>query len=284
LKQIILSVAALALVTACETSSGDYTQESKADIQLYAMNCGHISSPDFAIFGSEGEYDGKAAELAVMCFLIRHPAGDFLWDTGMADALNALPDGQVIDGGAVLTVPVTLESQINSLGLNFEDIEYFSVSHAHFDHVGNVGKLTNSTLLVQEAEYDHMFAEGEAVFVNRDLLAPLKNNKTVKFTGDHDVFGDGRVVITSAPGHTPGHSVLFVDLANEGPVYLTGDLFHQERSRTEKIVPVINFSKPQTLASIELFEANVTARNARVIIQHSVEEQERLPTLPAFLD
>ena len=57
----------------------------------------------------------------------------------------------------------------------------------------------------------------------------LRDAKTVKLNGDHDVFGDGSVVIKSTPGHTPGHQSLAVRLPKTGLVLLSGLQEHPAR-------------------------------------------------------
>ena len=55
--------------------------------------------------------------------------------------------------------------------------------------------------------------------VEAHLYEDLREAETILLNGDHDVFGDGRVRILSAPGHTRGHQILFLDLAETGPLY-----------------------------------------------------------------
>lgn len=285
MRRIITLVGFLLMVAACDDGTGNPQIANEEDkLRLYALNCGHLALNDLAPFGSEGEYDGQPGELAVMCYLIRHPEGDLVWDAGLPDALNALPNGQSNDSG-VMTVPMTMVSQLETVGVTPDDIEYFSISHSHFDHVGNAGLFSNSTLLIQSVEREFMFGVGaETGIVTPELVEPLRDVKTVTFEQDYDVFGDGSVVIVPAPGHTPGHSVLFLNLEETGPVYLSGDLYHIARSRPERIVPAFNFSIPQTLETMEVFEARVAEQGARLIIQHSLQDQTLLPRVPDFLD
>ena len=79
-----------------------------------------------------------------------------------------------------------------------------------------------------------MFAQEPPGIVNQEHFDALEGARTVYLTdADYDVFGDGKVVIKSAPGHTPGHIVLFIDLEEIGLVLLSGDLYHypEERGR-----------------------------------------------------
>jgi len=261
------------------------TKAEATDIRIYTMDCGTVDFSDLGLFSS-GEYAGRAQKMAVPCFLIRHPDGDMIWDAGIPDAINQMPDGlPILDGLAVASVPVTMKSQFGELGLSTKDVEYLALSHAHFDHVGNVGQFTNSTLLIHKSEHEFMFGAGvEAGVVDAGLVEPLRTVETVFFEGEHDVFGDGKVIIIPTPGHSPGHSVLLVKLNNEGAVMFSGDLFHLAESRERKIVPMINPSREQTLASMDVFNARVEKEGAKVIIQHDLNEFEALPKIPEYLD
>ena len=72
---------------------------------------------------------------------------------------------------------------------------------------------------MQRGDYEAAFAEPITVpAVQPELLTNLRDADRLILDGDHDVFGDGRVRLISAPGHTPGHQVLFVDLDWTGPL------------------------------------------------------------------
>ena len=88
--------------------------------------------------------------------------------------------------------------------------------------------------------------------------------------GEHDVFGDGTVRIIPAPGHTPGHQMLLVNLAEEGLVMLSGDLYHFRESRADRRVPSLNVDAAQTLASMERIEQLLTETGAQLWIQHDM--------------
>ena len=281
--QTLISICMSILLTTCNLQSASGNRSDKV-VKLYTLDCGHISADDIGIFGSEGEYDGRSHEMVVTCFLVMHPKGNLLWDAGLPDALNALPDGEEIQGGK-LTVPITLVSQLSVLGMSPSDIDFFAPSHSHFDHVGNASLFANSKLLIRELELDFMFGLGQEMgLVQKELVDPLRESVTILIEGDYDVFGDGSVTIVPAPGHTPGHSVLFVNLEHSGTLALTGDLYHLEESRERRITPQFNFSKPETLASMAAFEKRVTDTGARVIIQHSQFDRDSLPTVPDYLE
>ena len=115
-------------------------------------------------------------------------------------------------------------------------------------------------------------------------LTPLDRARIKTFDKDLDVFGDGAVRILTAPGHTPGHAMLLLTLPKAGPVLITGDLFHMRRSMEAGLVPRVNVSRADTLASMDRFRGLVKATGARVIIPHERKDFDALPAFPAFLE
>ncbi|MDP9251359.1 MAG: MBL fold metallo-hydrolase, partial [Chloroflexota bacterium] len=111
----------------------------------------------------------------------------------------------------------------------------------------------------------------------------LEAARTLLVSDDYDVFGDGSVRIIQSPGHTVGHTVLLVHLADAGPILLSGDLWHLAESREERRVPPFNFDRSQTLASMDKVEELVAATGARVVIQHEADDIAALPRFPVYL-
>ncbi|HKR24319.1 MAG TPA: N-acyl homoserine lactonase family protein, partial [Allosphingosinicella sp.] len=98
--------------------------------------------------------------------------------------------------------------------------------------------------------------------------------------GDHDVFGDGTVMMMNLPGHTPGHRGLLVRLAS-GPVLLSGDIYHFTEQVARRGLPPFNTSRAETLASMDRFDRLGRNLRANVIIQHEPADVARLPAFPA---
>ncbi|TMA68197.1 MAG: MBL fold metallo-hydrolase, partial [Deltaproteobacteria bacterium] len=65
--------------------------------------------------------------------------------------------------------------------------------------------------------------------------------------GEHDLFGDGRVVCLPTYGHTPGHQSLRVRLGG-GDVVLTADACYLRRTLEELHLPAIVHDPPAMLA------------------------------------
>ena len=258
--------------------------EPVKDVRLYVFDCGHAHFNDFGMFADTGEYDGKPGDIADPCFLVRHPKGILIWDTGLGDSIAAHPEGVDAGSGIHLTVPVTLASQLEQVGIAVGDVDFVAFSHFHFDHTGNANLFAKATWIVNSAALAWAIAEPAPFGVNPTTFSAYRSAKQKVIDGDDDVFGDGSVRILKAPGHTPGHQVLEVRLRKAGTIVLSGDLYHTRANRENRRVPAFNASRADTLASIDRIEKIVRNTHARFVVQHDSEDFKALPKPPAFLE
>lgn len=269
------------LMIACSPPTDSPMTEENRELRLYVMDGGTLEVSNMADFSSEGHFDGQSGTLANPSFLIRHPKGDLLWDTGYGDALAAKPDG-IRQGVWHWSLETPLVDQLRRLDLQPSDIEYLALSHLHPDHSGNAGLFAESTFITGRHELEYMFTP-EVKALYGEGYTPLEQSETLTFEGQHDVFGDGSVVIFEMPGHTPGSCVLLVRTQNAGNLLLTGDLYTHAEGREQNAVPTFNVDADETLKSRERFEALAAKENARVVIQHSRQDFDELPAFPDFL-
>ncbi len=232
---------------------------------------------------SVAKHETEVRDLITPCYVIQHEKGRLLWDGGLASAMADVEGWQ--GEGIQLRLDRTLKAQLADMDLNMSSFDYFAFSHMHSDHVGIANEVDNATLLIQQPEYDHYLADDvEGLGVDQSLYENLRTADKVFLNGDHDVFGDGRVRIISAPGHTPGHQVLLVDLHNSGPILIAGDLYHFALSRKERRIPTFNFDAEMTLASMDRIEALVKETGAELWIEHELAKFEQLKHAPAYYD
>jgi glyoxylase-like metal-dependent hydrolase (beta-lactamase superfamily II) len=264
MKKIFYLFLAVAIVS-CKNSEKKETPK-KADVKLYALVGGSILVNKLEVFSQDTTYTGQTKQFTDGYYVISHPKGNLMWDAGLPENL-VLPEPFTSANG-VFTIqrPDSLENQLKTIGFKVGDFTHFAMSHSHFDHTGHANYMKNALWLVQENEYNSI--TGDSAKVKNPAVKEL--TKVQKLNGDHDVFGDGTVVIKSMPGHTIGHQVLYVEVTGlEKPVLLTGDLYHFEENRATKGVPSFNYDVQQTLESMDKFEAFAKEKNAEVIIQHS---------------
>jgi N-acyl homoserine lactone hydrolase len=275
------------IVLLCVASALTNAQQRKAQppssVRLYVFDCGKLDIADIS------PYQLTRAEIAtnvmsVPCFLVAHPKGTLMWDVGV------VPDRLIAPGGSGTlrgygSATKRLETQLNEVGYAPSDITYLSFSHFHWDHVGNANLFARATWLVRKVERDMMFSDPPSPRTEPAHFSALKNSRTTLITtADYDVFGDGKVVVKSAPGHSPGHQVLFVNLANSGPVVLSGDLYHYPEERALKKVPTTEFDREQSAASRAAVEAFLTRAHAQLWIQHDFNGNSKLKKSPSYYD
>jgi len=245
--------------------------------KLYILNCGEGVAGDISRW-TPGVDEGKSADFVDNCYLIKHTQGWFLWDTGVTDAVAAMPNGLVPSDpkATVWHRPKTLASQLEQLGVKPSDLKGMAVSHSHPDHTGNVEMFPTTMLYVQKAEYQWPGADNKPRFKPEHPVTLLE--------GDRDVFGDGSVMIFSTPGHTPGHQSLLVKLPKTGAVVLSGDAVHFKSNWENRRVPVFNFSKEQTLASMQRISDVMTKEHAQLWMNHDKVQRDTLKMSPQFYD
>ncbi|MBR0916105.1 N-acyl homoserine lactonase family protein [Bradyrhizobium japonicum] len=269
-----LAVAALAL-----SGHAAVAQSEKSGVEkLYVLNCGEGTAGDISRW-TPALNEGKSMDFVDSCYLIKHSSkGWFLWDTGIADAVAAMPNGLVPADPKAVTWrrPKTLAAQLEQLGLKPDDVKAMAVSHTHPDHTGNVELFPQATLYVQKAEYDWPGANNEPRFKPSHPVELL--------AGDKDVFGDGSLTILSTPGHTPGHQSLLVKLPKTGAVVLSGDAVHFKDNWDNRRVPSMNANKDQSAASMQKIADTLTKEKAQLWINHDKAQRDSQKMAPEFYD
>ena len=275
---LLTTAASAVLLAACAPEAAAPVEAAETDVAEVAdapaltvnvLDCGKITISDLDAFSTAGDYAGQADEFTDTCYLINHPNGRLLWDLGLPTQLV----GQPPFTQQIFTVSVekSITDQLAALGVAASELTYVSISHSHFDHIGQVDQVQGATWLVNQKEYDAMFPPDGSPPADPTLAASYALFQPMErqiIEAEHDVFGDGSVVIFETPGHTPGHASLQLKMPESGTVLLTGDLYHRTESRTLGRVPRFNANEADTTASMAAFEARAEAAGAKVIIQH----------------
>ena len=178
---------------------------------------------DDAVFLTErGEPELVTATWPVRCYLVEHPNGLLLWDTGLPEP-GSPADALALGEWAKISAP--LLPWLGERGITGQDFTYLGFSHVHIDHAGNANLFPTSTVLLGAREHVHAFGPNVRDPYQPDDYAGLRESKTVLVDDQYDVFGDGAVMIVAAPGHSPGHQVLVLTIAGQAPLILVGDAF-----------------------------------------------------------
>lgn len=268
-------------------------QDSAESLKLYVLDLGELEASPANYNLLESEVQNTS--FALSAYLIVHPRGVLLWEAG------AVPEGErVMEGTGARQIvirsdnaerhtilgPPMLEQMAQS-GISPADVTHLALSHFHWDHTANANLFAHATWLVRPEERAAMFPDAPLSNSARPMTyAALEDNaNTVLVEADeHDVFGDGRVILKAAPGHSAGHQVLYIDLANTGAVVLSGDLYHYPEERSLKRLPVADYDVEQTRQSRVELEAFLARRNAELWIEHDLVAHRERRKAPAFYD
>ena len=252
------------------------------NLKLFALTCGHLTGDlGYLMEGGEGK-----VELPIPAYLIEHPKGTALFDTGMHRDCQRDPAGHVGQRAAGLfsfhfRPGEEISARLEAIDRGPARIDIIINSHFHFDHVGGNALVPNAVMVVQRREW--------AAGMDPDIAAQRGFNradfdlghKVIQIDGEHDLFGDGSVVCLPTYGHTPGHQSLKVRLAS-GDVVLAADACYFCRTLRERRLPQRVFDREAMLASLEEL-ARCEAAGARIFFGHDGEFWKTVPQAPMMI-
>ena len=270
--------------------------ESPKGMQLYVFTSGTLTLAKLIL---QNKAPGTVT-IPVGFFVIKHPKGNVLFDTGNNDRLITEPGywGPFTEALAVGRSPdVAIDVQLGKIGLKPEDIKYVVYSHFHVDHAGNVGKFPNATHIYQKSEIRWAFwpAPGYATFYITDdfemlragIGNPMPNGwKVMELDGDLDLFRDGSVYIHRAVSHTPGTQLIVVRLPKTGTVILPADAAYLQENLDKNLLPDIGsaYSPTGMLEAYAWMRELRDRENADIIYSHDPDVFKARKMAPDFYE
>ncbi|WP_435159413.1 N-acyl homoserine lactonase family protein [Amycolatopsis sacchari] len=212
-------------------------------------------------------------------FLIEHPKGLVLFDTGIAP--EAIDDPESLYGaemaaglGIAGTADQRIDRQLAALGYKVSDVTHVVSSHLHFDHAGGHHLFPMAAHYVGqgELEFAHFPDPIGAFCYMPDQLQRTKNFDWRVVPGvDHDLFGDGSLIIYSMPGHTPGELSLKVRLASRTFI-LTGDAVHLRAALEQEYHFPIDHDTKSSLRTLRRLKRLRESEDATLWITHDPDD------------
>jgi glyoxylase-like metal-dependent hydrolase (beta-lactamase superfamily II) len=252
---------------------GPALAQEAPEVTLTRMECGSRRAPTAVNerFSDTFAYGGLKLQFVYSCYLIKHGSDYMMWDTG-----------QALDAGAVAP-KVSDVDMLAQLKVTPEQVKFVGISHFHADHTGQANSFPKATLLIGQGDWDILTSPKPPANAKPALVSHWISGggKVETVPLDKDVFGDGSVIMLFTPGHTPGHHSLLVKLPQKGNVILSGDAAHFRENYANGGVPAFNFSRAQTLASLERIKSLAANLKADVVIQHDARDVDKLPAFPA---
>ena len=248
-------------------------------MRVYAFACGWLTG-DMSGFlaGASGRI-----KVPVPVFFIDHPKGRVVFDAGMHPAAATDPQGRLgllsnffdVDFGPAEHVAARLEA----LGVDAARIDHLVLSHLHFDHAGGAELLPNAKLIVQKREWEAGADDDIAARCSFDARDYRLGHDLQLVDGEHDIFGDGRVVCLPTHGHTPGHQSLRLRLDDGSEVILCADACYLRRNLDELALPGVVFDRAGMMDSLKRLAA-LREAGSTMIYGHDPQEWTSVPQAP----
>lgn len=186
----------------------------------------------------------KRLLLPVSCYLIEHPRGKILIDTGWDSKYTSEKPNVFLNSISrpVIKQGESIDYKLKALGINPSDIDCVFFSHMDFDHTSGLRLVKNAGRIMAAEEeiadsrkYFFRYVKGEWAFA--DIEAFRYEQTGIGPVGkSYDVFGDGSVILINTPGHT--HGLCSVKIAGNGQyLVLAGDTVYTQKSIRERILP-----------------------------------------------
>lgn len=242
------------------------------------MTCGWLTSDlNMMLSGKQGKI-----RFPVPAYLIDHPRGQVLFDTGLHPQCAHDANGRIGYLANFFSVQFRegedIRSRLEQLDIDAHSIEFLINSHLHFDHTGGNELVPNARVIIQEREWE---AGHTPEFIKANGYAPADydhGHLVQKVNGEHDLFGDGRIVTIPTFGHTPGHQSLKVRL-DSGDVVLTADACYLKETLVNLHLPGLVHDRAQMLNSLLLLR-KLERAGARIFYGHDPEFWSQVPQAP----
>lgn len=225
--------------------------------------------------------------LPVWAWVIEHPEGIFLIDTGLSSEVTQPGYFKEVDFVSryyfekqmrfEIKRAEELDAQLKQVGLEANQISKVILTHLHIDHVGGLKHLPNTPILVNEKEWktkDGAFPQ---------LFPPNLKIQTVQLDGQFEQFDNCHyltnskdLVMIHTPGHTRGH-VSVALLGKEDQLYLFGgDVAYTQKRLEDKVFSATIKSQKENIESCEKIIELAKKRKVIFLPTHDSDNAQRL--------
>lgn len=258
-----------------------------AEMRLYPISVGRLTLDKSTLTAGRGM--GTMITVPVPTFLITHPKGNIVCDTGMHKRVATDPVAQWGEDKVKWLSPVIgkdedIVSQLAKLGFAPKDIRYVINTHLHLDHAGCNQHFPDSTFLVQKdelrtAHWPEVFQRGS--YFRADFDHPLNYQE---LDGDYDVFGDGTVQLMKTPGHTQGHQSIILTLPRTGRIVLAGDACYLNENADDLLPPGLCWNAEEAVRSLRKLRYWKEQKDAKLFTGHDPELWNQIKHAPDYYD
>jgi len=205
-----------------------------------------------------GKDMGTKIKIPVFCFLVKHPKGNILIDSGICK--NYKKEW----GKRLGYFKPSVEKDIVKY-LKGTPISYVINTHLHIDHCGNNHEFKNAVFIVQKDEYNAALSPAPY----QKLSYPDKIDKELNYRlieGNLDLFDDGSIKIIKTAGHTQGHQSIILRINNKS-LMITGDACYTRENLSHNILHGILWNPDKIMEAYKLIRGE-EEKGAAIIFGH----------------
>lgn len=198
-----------------------------------------------------GASDQESIRFPVPAFLVETATERILVDTGLHPGAVADPAGFYENPVALAAFELEQEASVADQ-VDLTTLTKVVLTHLHFDHAGALSLIPEDVpVVVQRTEWE---AGHDAAAIRRNFFLPSSYAGTERpvelVDGDHDLLGDGSILLLSTPGHTPGHQSVQI-----GNLVVGADVTHLAGNLDDHRFPIFGADLEQQARSAERLKA-----------------------------
>jgi N-acyl homoserine lactone hydrolase len=247
-------------------------------MKLYVFDGGRVHLPDLSHLTPDRNF-GKSVTMPILMFLIDHPRGLVVVDTGVD---TDVPGDPFLEAAPELRI----DRQMRRLGYEPGDVKYVILTHLHFDHMACMTLFPQATFIVRRSElraawWPDSYQGGydfDGLMRSRSL-----NYLQPSDTESLDVFLDGSVICFDTRGHTEGHQSVLVNLPRSGRIVLVGDAVQVTENLTDGVPPGVCWSSQLAVQAMEKLR-HMQAEGSLLIFGHELSLLDTLIISPNYYD
>jgi N-acyl homoserine lactone hydrolase len=264
-----------------EIGKNRQARAEEVTMKLYVFESAKMNVPDRGMMAG-GKPSGFPVTIPVPFYLIDHPHGLALFDTGMK--LENWPAQYRPDGDQ--RPDQAIERQLATIGIRPDDIKYVIMSHLHLDHAGGMPVFPKATFIVRKSEL--RAAWWPERFQGHYIFDDFKETRDFGYmelddTETFDVFLDGSVLCIDTKGHSQGHQSLLVSLPKSGKFVLAADAVAMAETLNEGVLPSVTWNMEETLRSLRKIQ-HMSREGAKVLMAHDPDQWETVRKVPEYYE
>lgn len=225
--------------------------------------------------------------LPIWSWLIEHPEGMFMIDTGLSIEVNDKDYFKRLDRISKyyfekqmkfeIEREDELSNQLDQIGIECKSIDKVLLTHLHLDHTGGLKHFIGVPILVNKKEWETKDGSYSQLFPENLKIEKIRlTEKFENFNNCYHLTGGKDLIFVETPGHTSGHCSIILKLDKSHLIIFGGDVVYNEKRLAEKIFSATIKNKKQNEDSCDRILNLFKTKQILFLPSHDKESGDRL--------